>query len=330
MKDKITFGKFIRSKRKEQGLSQKALADKLYVTESAVSKWERGLSYPDITMISEICDVLKITEHELCTASEDEKQRRLERMAEKYKKFVIIYNIILCICYLSAIIPCFIVFVIKEHSPSKFFILLTSLMLTASIINIPVIADKNKFLIMLGSFYISLNLLLLSGSIYSGGDWFLMAFISVSMGFCIVFMPFIVNTDLLLPYVRNSKSLICMIADTFMILATIAYGTFKYGSSESFYSGILCGIFCLMIVWTVFVIVRYARFNVFFKIASGLLFVSLWVLSSNFIMNKIFKMENVIIVTDDYNSLKIVGAVLAGFSFLFALTGLFFKYHRKN
>ena len=87
MKDKITFGNFIRSKRKESGLSQKELAEKLYVTESAVSKWERGISYPDITMISGICEALNISEHELCTASEDENQRKIERMAEKYKKF---------------------------------------------------------------------------------------------------------------------------------------------------------------------------------------------------------------------------------------------------
>lgn len=52
MQDKITFGKFIQSKRKEAGISQKVLAERLYVTESAVSKWERGISYPDITMIS--------------------------------------------------------------------------------------------------------------------------------------------------------------------------------------------------------------------------------------------------------------------------------------
>ena len=57
MEDKSTLGKFIQTKRKELGLSQKELAKALYVTESAVSKWERGISYPDITMISGICEV---------------------------------------------------------------------------------------------------------------------------------------------------------------------------------------------------------------------------------------------------------------------------------
>ena len=45
MEEKENFGKYILKKRKEAGLSQKALADQLFVSESAVSKWERGVSH---------------------------------------------------------------------------------------------------------------------------------------------------------------------------------------------------------------------------------------------------------------------------------------------
>ncbi|MFR8469964.1 MAG: helix-turn-helix domain-containing protein [Eisenbergiella tayi] len=44
MEEKDTFGKFLRRKREECGLTQKEMARRLYVTESAVSKWERGVS----------------------------------------------------------------------------------------------------------------------------------------------------------------------------------------------------------------------------------------------------------------------------------------------
>ena len=47
MKEKSTFGRFIVKKRKERNLTQKELAEQLYVTESAdktISKWERGVS----------------------------------------------------------------------------------------------------------------------------------------------------------------------------------------------------------------------------------------------------------------------------------------------
>ncbi|MDR1565036.1 MAG: helix-turn-helix domain-containing protein, partial [Oscillospiraceae bacterium] len=58
MQEKSTFGLFISQKRKEKGLTQRELADILYVSESAVSKWERGLSYPDITLVGGLCKAL--------------------------------------------------------------------------------------------------------------------------------------------------------------------------------------------------------------------------------------------------------------------------------
>ena len=44
MDEKKSLGEYIRKKRQEAGLTQKTLAELLYVTESSVSKWERGVS----------------------------------------------------------------------------------------------------------------------------------------------------------------------------------------------------------------------------------------------------------------------------------------------
>ena len=142
MEDKKTLGKFLSAKRKEAGLSQKQLAAQLYVTESAISKWERGISYPDITMISGICAALNITEHELCTATEDHRHHETVKMAENYKRITKAYWIITALCYAGALIPCFIVNIVQEHKPTWFFILLT---LKSKIIA-PVSATPNSFL----------------------------------------------------------------------------------------------------------------------------------------------------------------------------------------
>ena len=61
MEDKKTFGAYILCRRRELGLTQKAFAQKLYVTESAVSKWERGATLPDAEMLYVICRVLHVS-----------------------------------------------------------------------------------------------------------------------------------------------------------------------------------------------------------------------------------------------------------------------------
>ncbi len=63
--DQIKIGKFIASCRKEQGLTQASLAEKLGVSDRAVSKWETGKSMPDSGIMLELCEFLKINVNEL-------------------------------------------------------------------------------------------------------------------------------------------------------------------------------------------------------------------------------------------------------------------------
>ena len=63
--DNIKFGEMIAVMRKENEMTQKELAEKLHVTDKAVSKWERGKGYPEITLLPLIADVLGITAGEL-------------------------------------------------------------------------------------------------------------------------------------------------------------------------------------------------------------------------------------------------------------------------
>ena len=63
--DQIKIGKFIASCRKEQGMTQAVLAEKLGISDRAVSKWETGKSLPDSGIMLELCDLLKINANEL-------------------------------------------------------------------------------------------------------------------------------------------------------------------------------------------------------------------------------------------------------------------------
>ena len=62
---KQTFGMMVSSLRKEKGMTQLELADKMGVTDKAVSKWERDLSYPDINSISKLAEILGVSVDEL-------------------------------------------------------------------------------------------------------------------------------------------------------------------------------------------------------------------------------------------------------------------------
>ena len=63
--DQIKIGKFIAECRKKQGLTQMQLAEKMNVTDRAVSKWETGKSMPDSSIMLELCSELKITVNDL-------------------------------------------------------------------------------------------------------------------------------------------------------------------------------------------------------------------------------------------------------------------------
>lgn len=63
--DKDSFGKFLAALRKEKGLTQRQIADRLFVSDKAVSKWERGLSIPDTALLIPLADLLGVTVTEL-------------------------------------------------------------------------------------------------------------------------------------------------------------------------------------------------------------------------------------------------------------------------
>ena len=63
--DQIKIGKFIAQRRKNAGLTQMQLAEKLGITDRAVSKWENGKAMPDSSIMLELCDLLKITVNDL-------------------------------------------------------------------------------------------------------------------------------------------------------------------------------------------------------------------------------------------------------------------------
>lgn len=63
--NKERFGAFVAQKRKESGLTQKELAERLFLSDKAISKWERGLSLPDMAVLQPLSECLGVSLAEL-------------------------------------------------------------------------------------------------------------------------------------------------------------------------------------------------------------------------------------------------------------------------
>ncbi len=116
--DQEKTGKFISKLRKEKGLTQSDLAEKMNVSTNAVSKWERGLSFPDVSLYKNLCKELDISIEELINGERDNSEKSKEeaiiktlnekdKIKKKSRKVLIILStiflsiiVLLVICYI--------------------------------------------------------------------------------------------------------------------------------------------------------------------------------------------------------------------------------------
>lgn len=79
--DLIKIGKYIAEKRKALGLTQKQLAEQLGMSDKSVSKWERGICLPDVSVYMELCGILGISMNEFL-AGEDISEENIVKISE--------------------------------------------------------------------------------------------------------------------------------------------------------------------------------------------------------------------------------------------------------
>lgn len=76
--DLVKIGSYIAEKRKSLGMTQKQLAEKLGKSDKSVSKWERGICLPDVSVYLELCEILGISLNEFL-AGEDIEVTNVEK-----------------------------------------------------------------------------------------------------------------------------------------------------------------------------------------------------------------------------------------------------------
>lgn len=222
MENRKSLGEYIAQRRRALGMTQRQFAEKLYVTDSAVSKWERGLSYPDITLLHDICEILNISEHELLTASEDTEARRAETLARRYIRLVRSWKFGQIACYSLAAVVCFIADLASDGALSWFWVVLASLLTAASLTLTPALAPERMGGVWTaGAFTLAIELLLGVCCLYTGGDWFFVAGMSVLFGLCLLLLPLVLLRLPLPEALVSRKALLCLGADLALLLGLL-------------------------------------------------------------------------------------------------------------
>ena len=246
MIEKNMLGKFIRAKREEAELSQKQFAEQLFVTESAVSKWERGVNYPDITMISDICRVLNISEKELITASDDTTYRQMKKQSAKYERIqkltfwiptsAYLLSLLIClICALSGVMPFSTLFIVAAS-------LLCAFLFFPSVTNF---FSNQKLLAYLASSAVGVVILLVvCGIAAKSVAWVPTAVLGTLLGYSVVFLPIVLKKYSKTGFVSTHKTFISFIAD--MVLTVILVATVQILTPINLRSAELTVIYCFM------------------------------------------------------------------------------------
>ena len=230
--NKESFGNFIKELRYKKKYTQQELADILYVDVTTVSKWERGKTFPDNSIITKLCETLSVSEHELFVACEDQDYRNAKRKLNKIENGNFLGYLIVSGLMALAVLICFIVNLAVNKTLSWFWIVLTAC-LCGNSFYAPIVTKifrKQKLFWFIGLTLLSMFILFLTCSIYTLNYWCFLAILSVILGYFVFFFPFVFYRIELLKQYRKSFVLLYFLGIfsliIFLLLTINAYYSF--------------------------------------------------------------------------------------------------------
>ena len=265
-----SFGEFLKQKRQEKKLTQKELSKKLFVSESTVSKWEKDVARPDIALLPKLSEILSVTEHELITASIDEKARQEKIQAKKWRALSLSWNLFFYIAYGIALIPCFICNLVTTKTLSWFWIVVSALLFAFTFTNLPKLIKKSKLLFVPLSQYLAFVLLLGVCCIYSKGNWFWIPALSVLFGLIIIFTPIFIAKYSVFAKIKKYNDFVSVAVDfialNILLIVINAYAlTNGYANGWWYFNTALPIVFFIYFVLNLLLCVRFLKVNKLLK-----------------------------------------------------------------
>lgn len=190
-----------------------------------------------------------------------EQQEIIGHQRSRFKRKAFLAGSCIAGILLIPVIVCLIVNLATGHALDWFFIVLTSLLVAASLTVVPLMVERKRWLVTLGSFTVSLLLLLFTCCLYTGGKWFWVASLPVLLGLSILFMPYVISQLEAYPVFRGQKGLFSMIADTLLLFAML-YAIGLYVNMESYWRpAMLNAVIFSGFAWLLFLTIRYLKVN---------------------------------------------------------------------
>jgi hypothetical protein len=225
--------------------------------------------------------LMKIRDNTIDNQIRTERENVVERHTEAVKRRSFITGVSIAGVMAVPVIVCLIVNLATGHALDWFFIVLASLMVLASVTVVPLMMAERRGLWTLGSFTVSLLLLLFICSLYVGGSWFFVAATAVLFGLSIVFSPYVMYSLPLPGFAARHKGLLIMSTDTILLFAVIVVsGLYINGSVPDYWRpGILSALVSLLLPWGLFLIIRYMRANALVRAGISVIYSGLFVLA---------------------------------------------------
>lgn len=294
MEDKRSLGEYIAEHRRALGLTQRQFAERLYVTDSAVSKWERGLSYPDITLLHDICAVLGVTEHELLTASEDTEARRAGALAPErlggvctLGAFTLALELLLGVCcaYVGG---------------DWFFVAGMSVLFGLGLLFLPYVLKRlplpENVKTRRAALSLGLDLALLLGLLavcctHVDGDWFWITAVSVVFACSVLILPFVIR-QLPLPGRLAEHRAALWLGVCSLLLFVLLGAARLYGGGDWFLlPGLPMALYGLALPWGLLLALRYLRAGGLYRAAAAAGFAALWYWLFPWVLDRVMALD---------------------------------------
>ena len=302
-----SFVEFLKIMRQEKKLTQKEMAKLLFVSDSTISKWEKNVSHPDITMLKKISEILGVSEYELISGKIDKQLRTEKVQAKKWQFFSKAWSLFFYIAYVLTLIPCFICDLATTGSLTWFFIVVSALLFSFTLTNLPKLIKKHKLILLPISTFLSLCLLLGVCCIYTKGNWFWVASISILFVSIAIFMPIYISKYKVFNKIKKYNDFICL-AINFVMLNILLYTIYLFTifNGHVNYNWYLIVALPIAIAIYLFLnlllLVRLFKFNRFIKTS-----IILFLINAIYLIVPFIKVKN-ISVQEEINQLNIFKA----------------------